>query len=79
MKVVVIPKTYQGERLDRFVMTHFKLPWSVAHKLIRSKKAFVVKKHETEAEKKFVYRDAAYKIDKDDELCYPKDLKQDIE
>ena len=40
--VVAIPDNFSGERLDKFMMSHFKMNWAVAHKLIRTKKAFVV-------------------------------------
>ena len=41
--VIAIPNSYHGERVDKFVMNHFKMPWAAAHKLIRTKKAFVVR------------------------------------
>ena len=36
-----VPKQFEGERLDKFVMAHFQVPWTSAHKLIRTKKVFV--------------------------------------
>jgi hypothetical protein len=87
--VKVIPTTFKGERLDKFLMAHFKLPWTAAHRLVRSKKVFVVKdtwgKPTTpppdgqEDLSRFVYRDSAYKIAVGDQLCFPKDVGKELE
>ena len=57
MARVVIPKSYEGERLDKFVMYHFGMPWTAAHRLIRTKLAFVQKEKPASEEEKFVYKD----------------------
>lgn len=69
MQVIPIKSEWVGERLDKFVMKHFKMPWAASQRLIRSKKAFVVQSATVEEEGKeepkqntFVYRDATYKI-----------------
>ena len=40
--VVDVPDNFLGQRLDRFLMTHYKLPWTATQKMVRSKQAFVV-------------------------------------
>lgn len=65
-----VPKQFEGERLDKFVMAHFQVPWTSAHKLIRTKKVFVQMpttkpanpEKPEEVPSRFVYRDSAYKM-----------------
>lgn len=35
--VVDVPAEFVGQRLDRYLMTHFKLPWPATQKMVRSK------------------------------------------
>ncbi len=79
-RVVAVPKDFHGERLDKFLMQQLNLTWTAAHKLVRTKKAFVVKKTAAPGtESRFVYRDSAYKIMRDDEVCLPKEQKKEAE
>ena len=35
--VVDVPAEFVGQRLDRYLMTHYKLPWAATQKMVRSK------------------------------------------
>lgn len=59
----LIEPKWAGFRLDKYVMQKFNLPWSAAHKLIRSKYIYVLKPDNTKVQK-----DTAYKLEFGDTL-----------
>ena len=59
----LIDKKWYGTRLDKYIMQKLGLPWSAAHKLIRSKQVYVLKSDGAKVEK-----DIAYKLDTGDTL-----------
>ena len=69
--VVGVPADFVGQRLDRYLMTHFKLPWAATQKMVRSKHAFVVLSGEVEKPEveRYVYRDPTYTLKGGDEIC----------
>lgn len=59
----LIDARHTGVRLDKYVMQHMRLPWSAAHKLIRSKHVCVLRPDST-----VVAHDIAYKLQHGDTL-----------
>ncbi|TNV78288.1 hypothetical protein FGO68_gene7655 [Halteria grandinella] len=72
-RIIDVPPTFDGVRFDRFLMEHLKLPWALAHRQIRSKQSFVF--HKKDADYEYVYKEQAYKMQKGDKVCMPKDIK----
>lgn len=75
MAVMNVPKAFEGERLDKFLMAHFSMPWPASQKLVRQKKAFIAKQQFVGEEDAFVYRDCAYKLQSGDRICYAKVMR----
>ena len=52
----LVDKKWLGTRLDKYIMQKFGVPWSASHKLIRSKRIYILKTDGTRVEKDIAYK-----------------------